>query len=116
MFFFLLRDGLFPCVSVPLGNLRNLKVKMIVAAAPGIEVRTTNRAARITLHVLQNRQRCAAPAAKNGLLVPFAHRPNGYRMIGQRLMTILAGIVQAATFHLYGDDVSRPVIMLAAGL
>jgi hypothetical protein len=37
-------------------------------------------------------------------------------MIGQRFVAILAGIVEAATFHLDGDDVSRPVIMLATGL
>ena len=35
-------------------NLRDLKVEMIVAAAPRIKSRTTRRAARITLHVLEN--------------------------------------------------------------
>jgi len=37
-------------------------------------------------------------------------------MIGKRLVAILAGIVQAATFHLDGDDVGRSVIVLTAGL
>src|SRR5208283_6139479 len=34
----------------------------------------------------------------------------------ERLVAILAGIVLAATFHLDGNDVSRPVIMLTTGL
>ena len=50
------------------------------------------------------------------MLVPFTLRPDSYWMIGERLVAILAGIVQAATFHLDGDDVSRPVIMLTPGL
>jgi hypothetical protein len=37
-------------------------------------------------------------------------------MTGELLVAILAGIVQAATFHLDGDDVSRPVIVLTTGL
>jgi hypothetical protein len=37
-------------------------------------------------------------------------------MVGERLVAILAGIIQAATFHLDGDDVSGPVIMLATSL
>jgi hypothetical protein len=37
-------------------------------------------------------------------------------MIGERIVAILASIVKAATFHLDGDDVSRPVIVLATGL
>jgi len=37
-------------------------------------------------------------------------------MIGECLVAILAGIVKAATFHLDGDNVSRPVIVLTTGL
>ena len=47
---------------------------------------------------------------------PFTLQPNCYRMIGERLVAILAGIIKAATFHLDGDNVSRPVIVLATGL
>ena len=46
---------------------------------------------------------------------PFTLQPHCYRMIGEHLVAILAGIVKAATFHLDGDDVSRPAIMLATG-
>ena len=37
-------------------------------------------------------------------------------MIGERLVTVLAGVVDATTFHLDGDDVGGAVIVLAAGL
>lgn len=37
-------------------------------------------------------------------------------MAGERRVAILAGIVEAATFHLDGDDVGRPAIVLATGL
>jgi len=50
------------------------------------------------------------------LLVPFTLRPDCNRMIGERLVAIFAGIVEAATFHLDSDDVSRPVIMIATSL
>jgi hypothetical protein len=89
---------------------------MIVVPASRIEPRSASGAACITLHVLENSLSCATGAAKYGMLVPFTLRPDCYRMIGERLVAILAGIVQAATFHLYGDNVSRPVIMLATGL
>ena len=93
-----------------------MKVEMVVVTAPRIELRATNRAARITMHVLENRQDRTAGAAEYSLLVPFIFRPDCYRMIGKCLVAILAGIVQAAAFHLDGDNVSRPVIVLATGL
>jgi hypothetical protein len=119
MFGFLLKNGLFrcfSCLSTRLGNLRDFKVTMIVVATPRIELPATNRAARFALHVLQNRQYCTARAAKYRLLVPFALGPDCNRMIGERLVAILAGIVKAATFHLDSDDVRWPVIMLATSL
>src|SRR5208282_3761347 len=125
MFDFLLTNDLFRAsfseirsqlFSTGLGNLRNLKVKMIVVAAPRIELRSTRRTAGVTLHVLENREHCTAGAAEYCILVPFTLRPDRYRMIGERLVAILAGIVLAATFHLDGNDVSRPVIMLTTGL
>jgi|ERR1700723_3762416 len=89
---------------------------MVVVTAPRIELRATNRAARITMHVLENRQDRTAGAAEYSLLVPFIFRPDCYRMIGKCLVAILAGIVQAATFHLDGDDVGRSVIVFTTGL
>jgi hypothetical protein len=97
-------------------NLGNLEVIMIVLATPRIELCSASRAARITLHVLKNSYRCTAGAAKYRWLVPFTFRPDCNRMIGERQVAVSAGIVKAATFHLDGDDVIRPVIMLATGL
>jgi hypothetical protein len=37
-------------------------------------------------------------------------------MIGEGQVAVFASIVKAAAFHLDGNDVSRPVIMLATGL
>jgi hypothetical protein len=89
---------------------------MVVAATAGIELRTTSRTARITLHVLENGYCCTAGTAEYCLLVPFTLRPDCYRMIGERLVAVFASIVKAATFHLDGNDVSWAVIMLATGL
>jgi hypothetical protein len=37
-------------------------------------------------------------------------------MIGEHGVAVCAGVVKATTFHLDGDDVSWPAIVLAAGL
>jgi hypothetical protein len=37
-------------------------------------------------------------------------------MTGELLMAILASVVKAATLHLDGNDVSRPMIVLATGV
>ena len=89
---------------------------MIVVATPRIELRTTSRAARFALHVLENSQQCPARATTNRVLVPFTLRPDCNRMIGERVVAILASIVKTATFHLDGDDVSRSVIVFTTGL
>ena len=99
-----------------LDNRGNLEVTMIVVATPRIELRPASRAARVTLHVLENRQHRAAGAAEYCLLVPFTLGPNCYRMIGERQVAIFASIVKATTRHLDRNNVSRAVIMLATGL
>src|ERR1700722_418974 len=99
-----------------LDNRGNLEVTVIVVATPRIELRPASGAARVTLHVLQNRQHCAAGAAEYCLLVPFTLGPDCYRMIGERQVAIFASIVKAATLHLDRNNVSRPVIMLATSL
>jgi hypothetical protein len=97
-------------------NLGDFEIKMMVVATPRIELCPAIRAARVTLHILENRQKCTACAAKYRWLVPFALRPECCRMIGERQVAVFAGIVKAATLHLDGNDVSQPVIMLATGL
>ena len=89
---------------------------MIVVATPRIELCPTDRAAIVTLHVLENSHCCSARAAKYRWLVPLTFRPDCYRMISKHQMAAFAGIVKAATFHFDRDDISRSVIMLATSL
>ena len=89
---------------------------MMVVATLRIELCPASRAARVTLHVLENGQHGSAGAAKHRLLVPFTLRPDRDPMAGERLVAILAGIVGTATLQLDGDNVVRSVIVLATGL
>jgi hypothetical protein len=99
-----------------IGNLENLEVAMIMVATLGIKLCLASRAARITLHVLENSYRCTASTAKYRLLVPFTFWPDCDRVIGERHVAVFASVVKAATFHLDGNDVGRPVVVLATGL
>jgi hypothetical protein len=108
--------GVFMEARMLLAAWRDLEIKMIVIATPGIERCAASRAVRVTLHVLEDGQRCAARAAKYRWLIPFILWPECCGMIGERGMAVRAGIVKAATFHFDGDDVSWSVIVLATGL
>jgi hypothetical protein len=99
-----------------IGNLKNMEVAMIMVAAPGIEPCPASRAAGITLHVLKNSYRCTASTAKYGSLIPFVFRPHRDRVTGERHVAVFASIVKTAAFHLDGNNVGRPVVMLATGL
>jgi hypothetical protein len=89
---------------------------MVVVATARVEGLVARWAARVALHVLTDGQLRAARAAEYGFLIPFVGWPNLDRMSGEGIVAILAGIVNAATFHLDGEDVRGTVIMLAAGL
>lgn len=89
---------------------------MVVVSTSRIKALAAYRAARFALHVLVNAYLRSARSAEYCHLVPFTLRPDFDLVIGEGSVAILAGIVNAAALHLDGDDVSRPVIMLAAGL
>ena len=93
-----------------------LKIEMVVAPASGIEWGGTGRAARVALHVFGNRQPCAACPTQDGLLMPFAARPNLDGMIGERDMAVFAGIVDCAALHFDGDDVRLRMVVHATRL
>ena len=57
-----------------------------------------------------------AGAAEDGCLVLFRVGPGCEGMVGQGVVTIFAGVEEAATFHFDGDDVEWGVIVEAAGL
>ena len=94
----------------------DLEIKMIMFSAPGIEPRSTTRAAGFALHVLSYAQLCPASPAKYRLLLPLALRPHDNRMPRERLVAIFARVIHAAALHLDRDDVRRPVVMVAASL
>jgi hypothetical protein len=103
-------------LSLGLGDLVDREINVVVVATSGIEVLTTTWAATFALHILMNGQRCPAGATKYGSFAPFRLGPYLDRMIGERVMTILASIVDATALHLDRDDVSGSVIVLATGL
>jgi len=89
---------------------------MIVISTPRIERLTATWAPGFALHVLLNGEFCAAGAAEDCLLVPLALRPDFDRMIGERGVAVLAGIVDATALHLDRNNVAWPVIVPAASL
>jgi len=103
-------------LSPGLSDLVDREINMVVVATSGIEILTTTWAATLALHILLDGQRYAAGATKYGSFAPFRLGPYLDRMIGERVMTILASIVDAAAPHLDRDDVSGSVIVLATGL
>ena len=48
--------------------------------------------------------------------VPFDLGPDFNRMARERIVAVLAGVVDAAAFHFDGNDVERGVVVEAAGL
>jgi hypothetical protein len=47
-------QGVLMTLRMLFGKRRDLEIKMIVVATPGIELSPASRAARVTLHVLEN--------------------------------------------------------------
>jgi hypothetical protein len=94
----------------------DLEIKMIVVAASGIELRPTAWATIFALHILMDGQFYATGATEYGSLAPFPLGPHLDLMIGERVMTILASIVDATALHFDRNDVCGAVIVLATGL
>lgn len=99
-----------------LGGLRDREINMIVVSTSGIESLPARRAAAFAAHVLVDGQFSAAGATKNDSPAPFHLRPDLDRMIGQGVVTILAGIVNPTALHLDRDNVCGSVIVLATSL
>jgi hypothetical protein len=89
---------------------------MVMTAASRIEWLTATWAARLALHVLMDGQLRATGTTEYRSLIPFSLGPDLEWMIGERSMAIFAGIVDATTLHLDGDNVSGPVIVHAPSL
>jgi hypothetical protein len=65
-------------------------------------------------HVLRDAQLISAGAAENRRLVPLLPRPGLNRVVCQRVMALLAGVIDAAAFHPDGNDVEFGSVMSAA--
>lgn len=89
---------------------------MVVVAASGVEGGAAEWALRRAFEIVGNGQLCAAGAAQNRCMVPFAAGPNFHGMTGERDVAVSAGIVNAAAFHFDGDNVRRRVVMQATRL
>ena len=103
-------------MSPRLSSLPNFEINMIVIATSGVELLLTTWAATFALQVLVDGQLYATSATKYGSLAPFLFGPYLERMIGERIMTILASIVDATALHLDRDDVGAAVIVRATGM
>jgi hypothetical protein len=92
---------------------RHLKIKMIMVATSRIKPRPAPRTPRLALQILPNRHLHPASPAQNRPRIPLPPRPNSNRMPRQRIMAILASIVDPATPHLDRNNVHRRVVMHA---
>src|SRR3984893_13570644 len=90
---------------------RRLKIKMIMVPAPRIKPRPAPRTPRLALQILPNRHLRTGSPAQNRPLIPLPPRPNRNRMPRQRIMAILASIVDPATPHLDRHNIQRRVEM-----
>jgi hypothetical protein len=89
---------------------------MIVVTAAGVEVRFAGWALALAVQIFPNAKFPATTSAQYGLLIPFAFGPDLGWMAGQCVMTILTGVVDAATPHLDRNDVFGLAVVNAACL
>lgn len=82
-------------------------------SASGIEGFPASRTSRLAFQIFANGEFPAACATQYCPLPPLPFGPNRDRVICHRNVAILAGVVDATALYLDGDNVSRPVIMLA---
>jgi hypothetical protein len=87
-----------------------------MVSAAWIEFCSASRTLTCTFQILIYGQLGPAASAKHCRLIPFAAWPDLNAMAGQSRVAIFTGIVDAATFHLYRDDVQLRAVMSAACL
>lgn len=89
---------------------------MVVIAAGGVEGGVARGTAGVGLEVGGDGELGAAGTAEDGLVVPFGLRPGLDGMVGEGIVAVFAGVVEAAASHFDSDDVERRVVMKTAGL
>ena len=96
------------------GSRAARKIKPVMFSARRIEECSTMRAPVVARHVFVDRHLISASAAKNRSPVPLLPRPHLDRMARQSLVAVLAGVINAAAFHLDRDNVEFGPIVQAA--
>lgn len=87
-----------------------------MVTAAWVEVRMTAGAVVSTHQILSYAQFPSAASAQYSWLVPLAFRPDLDRVIGQRVVTVFAGVVGSAALHPDCDDVFRLAVVGASRL
>jgi hypothetical protein len=89
---------------------------MIVVTAPWIEVRFAGWALVLAVQIFLYAKLRTTASTQHRPLIPLTFGPDLDWMAGECIVTILAGVVDAATPHLDRDDVLRLAVVSAAGL
>jgi hypothetical protein len=97
-------------------SLSACKIKSVMLPAAGIERGGAAWAVVTACHVLIDCHFISANAAEHCSLSPFRLRPDLDCVAGQSLVTLFAGIIDAAALYLDGDNVESRSIVSAASL
>jgi hypothetical protein len=89
---------------------------MVVITAGGVEGGVARGTAGVGLEIGGDGELGTAGTAEDGLVVPFGLRPGLDGMVGEGVVAVFAGVVEAAASHFDSDDVERRVVMETAGL
>jgi hypothetical protein len=92
------------------------KVKVVVVTAGGVEGGSARRADGVALKILVDGELGVAGSTEDGLLAPCGLGPDLDGVPSENDVTVLAGVVQTATFHFDGDDVEGTAVVYAARL
>ena len=101
-------------ITVLISSVHGRKIKLRVFSAAGVKPNVAGRAIVAAGQVLLDAHLISTGAAQDRALSPFGLRPDFDWMISQSLVAILAGVIDAAAFHLYRDDVENGPIVSAA--
>lgn len=103
-------------IAILIPSIHVLKIKLRMPAAAGVEGNVAGRALVAAGHVLLDAHLISTGAAQDRVLGPLGPRPDFDRMVSQSLVALLAGVVDAAAFHLDRDNVENGSIVSAARL
>lgn len=92
-------------IECPRLRYLHLKIQLMMAGTPGVEVRCTAWALVPTSQVFVDGQFSAAPPAEHGSCIPLVPWPDVRGMLGKGVVAANAGVVLSAALVLDSDDV-----------